>query len=44
MTLGDLIEDRPVGVEWHTESETAKLLGMMSRVETGSSAHDWRGL
>jgi len=32
MTLGDLIEDCPVGVEWHPESETAKLLGMMSRV------------
>jgi DNA (cytosine-5)-methyltransferase 1 len=32
MILGDLIEDRPVGVEWHTESETDKLLGMMSRV------------
>ena len=31
-TLGDLIEDCPVGVEWHSESETAKLLGMMSRV------------
>jgi DNA (cytosine-5)-methyltransferase 1 len=28
----DLIEDDPIGVEWHTASETAKLLGMMSGV------------
>jgi DNA (cytosine-5)-methyltransferase 1 len=32
MILGDLIEDCPVGVEWHSESETTKLRGMMSRV------------
>jgi DNA (cytosine-5)-methyltransferase 1 len=32
MILADRIEDCPVGVEWHSESETAKLLGMMSRV------------
>lgn len=29
-TFADLIEDDPVGVEWHTASETAKLLKMMS--------------
>ena len=29
-TFADLIEDEPVGVEWHTASETAKLLKMMS--------------
>ncbi|MDO9119556.1 MAG: DNA cytosine methyltransferase [Nitrospira sp.] len=29
-TFADLIEDNPVGVEWHTASETAKLLKMMS--------------
>jgi DNA (cytosine-5)-methyltransferase 1 len=27
MALGDLIEDCSVEVEWHTESETAKLVG-----------------
>jgi DNA (cytosine-5)-methyltransferase 1 len=32
VTFGDLIEDNPVGVVWHTASETAKLLGMMSAV------------
>lgn len=31
-TFADLIEDDPVGVEWHTASETAKLLKMMSDV------------
>jgi DNA (cytosine-5)-methyltransferase 1 len=30
--FGDLIEDNPIGVEWHTASETAKLLRMMSDV------------
>jgi DNA (cytosine-5)-methyltransferase 1 len=29
-TFADLIEDEPVGVEWHTAAETAKLLKMMS--------------
>lgn len=29
-TFADLIEDDPVGVKWHTASETAKLLKMMS--------------
>ena len=28
--LSDLIEDQPLGVEWHTAAETAKLLKMMS--------------
>lgn len=31
-TFADLIEDDPVGVTWHTASETAKLLKMMSDV------------
>ena len=31
-TFADLIEDDPVGVEWHTASETAKLLKMMSDI------------
>lgn len=30
--LADLIDDHPDGVSWHSESETAKLLGMMSQV------------
>jgi DNA (cytosine-5)-methyltransferase 1 len=30
--FSDLIEDNPIGVEWHTASETAKLLGMMSAI------------
>ena len=30
--FADLIEDDPVGVEWHTASETAKLLNMMSGI------------
>lgn len=30
--LADLIEPKPVGVEWHTPSETKKLLAMMSPV------------
>lgn len=30
--LADLIEPRPTGVEWHTPSETKKLLAMMSPV------------
>ncbi len=32
LALSDLIEDNPVGVEWHTASETAKLLRMMSGI------------
>jgi DNA (cytosine-5)-methyltransferase 1 len=31
-TFADLIEDEPVGVEWHTASETTKLLKMMSEI------------
>jgi DNA (cytosine-5)-methyltransferase 1 len=30
--LSDLIEDDPIGVEWRSASETAKLLGMMSAI------------
>lgn len=30
LTLSDVIEDSPSGVEWHTPIETAKLLRMMS--------------
>ncbi len=30
--FSDLIEDNPIGVEWHSASETAKLLGMMSGI------------
>lgn len=29
-----MIEDDPVGVEWHTQSETAKLLRMMSDINS----------
>lgn len=29
-TLGDLIEESPLGVKWHTAEETARLLAMMS--------------
>ncbi len=31
-TFADLIEDDPVGVAWHTASETAKLIKMMSDI------------
>lgn len=31
-TFADLIEDSPVGVAWHTATETAKLLKMMSDI------------
>lgn len=31
-TFADLVEDDPEGVEWHTASETAKLLKMMSDI------------
>ena len=31
-TFAHLIEDNPVGVEWHTTAETAKLLNMMSEI------------
>ncbi|EKP0307886.1 DNA cytosine methyltransferase [Aeromonas veronii] len=30
MTLDDIIEDEPKGVEWHTEKETLKILSMMN--------------
>ena len=30
--LANLIEDRPTCVEWNTSAETARLLGMMSRI------------
>lgn len=29
-TLGKIVSDRPVGVEWHTVAETRRLIGMMS--------------
>jgi DNA (cytosine-5)-methyltransferase 1 len=29
-TLGKIVSDRPVGVEWHKPAETRRLLGMMS--------------
>ena len=32
VTFSELIEDNPVGVEWHSASETAKLLRMMSGI------------
>jgi DNA (cytosine-5)-methyltransferase 1 len=32
MVFRDLIEDDPIGVEWHTAIETAKLLRMMSGI------------
>ena len=31
-TFADLIEDDPADVEWHTPTETRRLLGMMSKV------------
>jgi DNA (cytosine-5)-methyltransferase 1 len=31
-TFADLIEDAPVGVQWHTSQETAKLIEMMSDI------------
>lgn len=31
-TFGDLVEDEPTGVEWHSPSETRQLLAMMSEV------------
>jgi len=31
-TFADLVEDDPVGVEWHTAAETTKLLAMMSDI------------
>ena len=31
-TFADLIEDDPVGVEWHTAAETKRLLAMMSEI------------
>jgi len=35
LAFKDLIEDNPMGVEWHTASETAKLLRMMSEINRG---------
>ena len=32
VVFSDLIEDNPIGVEWHTAAETAKLLRMMSDI------------
>jgi DNA (cytosine-5)-methyltransferase 1 len=32
VAFSDLIEDDPIGVGWHSASETAKLLGMMSGI------------
>ncbi len=31
-SFADIVEDNPSGVSWHDESETVKLLGMMSKV------------
>ena len=31
-TLNKIVSDRPVGVEWHTPSETRRLIGMMSNM------------
>jgi DNA (cytosine-5)-methyltransferase 1 len=31
-TLGKIVSDRPVGVEWHTPAETRRLIGMMSDI------------
>ena len=31
-TLGTIVSDRPVGVEWHKPAETQRLLGMMSHM------------
>jgi DNA (cytosine-5)-methyltransferase 1 len=33
-TFADLIEEPPFGVEWHTDAETAKHLGMMSHINS----------
>lgn len=30
--FADLVEENPVGVEWHTQAETARLLAMMSEI------------
>jgi len=32
--FSDLIEDDPIGVEWHTAAETKKLLKMMSKINS----------
>lgn len=32
LTITDVVEDAPVGVEWHSPAETARLLAMMSEV------------
>jgi DNA (cytosine-5)-methyltransferase 1 len=32
IVFSDFIEDDPIGVEWHTASETARLLRMMSQI------------
>jgi DNA (cytosine-5)-methyltransferase 1 len=32
VAFSDMIEDNPIGVEWHSASETAKLLRMMSGI------------
>ena len=32
IAFSEIVESDPVGVEWHTERETAKLLGMMSEI------------
>lgn len=31
-TLGDIVDDEPVGVEWHTPAETRRLLSLMSPI------------
>lgn len=34
VVLGDLIDENPVDCRWHTQAETAKLLGMMAPLHT----------
>jgi DNA (cytosine-5)-methyltransferase 1 len=45
-TFADLIEENPVGVDWHTREETARLLRMMSdvnraKVNVAKKSHKW---
>lgn len=37
-TFADLIEEKPTGVNWHTQAETEKLLGMMSPINLAKVA------
>lgn len=38
IALADLIDDDPAGVTWHTQAETARLIGMMSDVSLAKLA------